>query len=146
MTEKPSRAVLIRYTLFQVPSLLLLGAVLYLLHRWLDLAAWISWGILALWIAKDVLLFPFLWRSYRPGGGDGDSMIGLAGTARVALTPVGKVEVRGEIWHAELSPGSPHLNAGAQVTISAVQGLKLVVEPGAGESAAAGGPTARETP
>jgi membrane protein implicated in regulation of membrane protease activity len=147
MREKPARSVLLRYTLFQVPSLFLLGAVLYLLHRWIDLAAWISWGILACWIVKDALLFPFLWRSYRPGSpGAADSMVGLAGTARGPLAPVGKVEVRGEIWHAELSPGSPHLDAGAEVRISAMKGLKLIVEPGGAKGAAAGGATVRETP
>lgn len=147
MREKPSRSVLLRYTLFQIPSLFLLGAMLYLLHRGLGLASWICWGILAFWITKDVLLFPFLWRSYRPGSpGAADSMVGLKGTARGPLAPAGKVEVRGEIWHAELSPGSCHLDAGAEIRISAVMGLKLVVEPGGGEGAAAAESTSRETP
>jgi membrane-bound serine protease (ClpP class) len=53
-------------------------------------------------------------------------MIGLEGESITPLQPAGKIFVRGEYWDAISSaPVSP----GARVRVTAVEGLKLVVEP-----------------
>ena len=53
-------------------------------------------------------------------------MIGEIGTARTALEPEGQVLVRGEYWDAIASNSIPE---GARVRVSAMDGLKLRVEP-----------------
>lgn len=55
-----------------------------------------------------------------------DGMIGEVGVTRTGLEPEGQVLVRGEIWDAVASINIP---AGARVRITALAGLKLVVEP-----------------
>jgi membrane-bound serine protease (ClpP class) len=53
-------------------------------------------------------------------------MIGLEGESITPLQPGGKVFVRGEYWDAV---SSAPVTSGARVRVTAVQGLKLVVEP-----------------
>jgi membrane-bound serine protease (ClpP class) len=61
----------------------------------------------------------------------------MVGQTAVAMTPIlpagelpiGQVEVRGEIWKATLTPGSPSVPAGTQLTVRAVDGLTLTVAP-----------------
>jgi len=54
-----------------------------------------------------------------------DEMIGLVGTASTALSPEGKVFIRGEYWTVEASESIP---AGEDVEVIAVNGLKLRVK------------------
>jgi membrane-bound serine protease (ClpP class) len=53
-------------------------------------------------------------------------MIGQLGLTRSALSPSGQVVVQGEIWTAQSSTPIP---AGEPVTVRAVDGLTLLVEP-----------------
>jgi membrane-bound serine protease (ClpP class) len=57
-----------------------------------------------------------------------DALIGLPGRARTPLAPgvAGQIDVRGEIWRAE---SAVSLHAGDPVTVMAVNGLTLLVEP-----------------
>ena len=129
MKDRPSRSTLLRYSLFQIPSAALLAAVLVVLHLRLDLSPWIGWGIFLFWIAKDAVLFPLVWRSYQgDAGGRACSMTGLSGTARTDLSHRGKVEVRGELWHAEIPDGHPPVAAGSVIRVVSSRGLTLVVE------------------
>jgi membrane-bound serine protease (ClpP class) len=54
------------------------------------------------------------------------AMIGEIGTARTALSPGGKILVRGEYWDAI---ATTELASGASVQVRKVDGMKLVVEP-----------------
>jgi membrane protein implicated in regulation of membrane protease activity len=128
MRDRPSRSILLRYSLFQIPSAALLAVVLVILHRRLDLSPWIGWGIFLFWIAKDAVLFPLVWRSYQGDAGGTCSMTGLTGTARTNFSHRGKVEVRGEIWHAETPDGHPPVVAGSKIRVVSSRGLTLVVE------------------
>jgi hypothetical protein len=38
--------------------------MLALVQRWMSLPAWFICGLIAFWIAKDVILFLFTWRAY----------------------------------------------------------------------------------
>jgi membrane-bound serine protease (ClpP class) len=53
-------------------------------------------------------------------------MIGEVGTAQTALSPQGKVFIRGELWNAT---SSSNVDAGAPVVVRMVDGLELQVEP-----------------
>ena len=56
-----------------------------------------------------------------------DAMLGLIATVRAPFSPVGQVEVRGELWQALLAPDSAPANVEQQTVISAVNGLTLTV-------------------
>jgi membrane-bound serine protease (ClpP class) len=55
-----------------------------------------------------------------------EGMVGLSGVAVGPLDPSGKVLVRGEYWNAR---APEHVDAGAPVRITGIQGLTLGVEP-----------------
>ncbi len=120
---------LVRYTLLQLPGLLLIAC----LGWWAWSAGWVSGrtaGTLFLvWLVKDVLLYPL----YRPAL-DHDAPYGgqalIGGTARVstALAPVGRVHIRGESWRARSIDNAP-IPRGAKVRIVDAEGLTLQVRP-----------------
>jgi membrane protein implicated in regulation of membrane protease activity len=118
-----------RYALFQVPSILLLSASLFLLHRWVGLSRSIGWTILGLWIAKDIALFPFLRRSFDTDrAGEMNSMVGEEGTVTDRLAFSGRILVRGELWQAELLDHTLSAEPGQRVSVLDVRGLTLIVE------------------
>lgn len=54
-------------------------------------------------------------------------LVGAIGIARTSLSPTGRIFVHGELWNAV---ASAVVNAGDEVTVRAVDGLTLRVEPG----------------
>jgi len=123
-----SSRIVVRYTLFQLPAIVLLILMLILVQRWVNLPAWFIWGLIAFWIAKDVVLFPFTWRAYdRSHKGSADWMIGLRGIAENRLAPSGYVHVRGELWQAEVAQNSGPIEKGESVRIYGNRGLTLLV-------------------
>lgn len=129
-----TRRVFARYLAFEAPSWALLLVVLVVLVRVWDLSVWVAALVLALWVAKDLALFPVLRIAYEPGGGSGgaENLIGAVGTVSADLDPEGWVRIGAERWRARLSrPHGPVL-AGATVRVVAVEGLLLRVEPAAG--------------
>ncbi len=57
------------------------------------------------------------------------TMIGAKAIALTALLPEGRVNYAGENWAAILVPPTPSLDAGSEVQIVAVEGLRLFVQP-----------------
>ena len=55
-----------------------------------------------------------------------EEMVGLVGIARTALAPDGQLAVRGELWQAV---SEQPVSAGAEVEVTAVDGLRLRVKP-----------------
>ena len=130
MGKAPAWRTARRYTLFQIPSILLLSASLFLLHRWAGLSLSVAWTILCLWIVKDIALFPFLRRSFDTDlAGQMNSMVGEKGIVTDRLNPSGRLLVRGELWQAELLDHSLSADPGQEVSVLDVRGLILVVEP-----------------
>lgn len=128
--RKWSTRILLRYTLLQLPALALLVLILIFVQRWVDLPTWIVWGSIAIWVTKDAILYPFVWRAYdwdRPEGPN--SMVGARGTAKDRLAPSGYVQVRGELWKAKLMEGSPPVERGEAVRVRQTRGLTLFVQP-----------------
>lgn len=117
-----------RYTLFQLPELVLLIVVLVFARWWLD---W-QWStvaiIVAAWIAKDALLFPLLWRAYDTDPRAAlNTLVGRRGTARDRLSPRGYVDIHGELWEAEVLGGKT-VEPGGRVHVREMRGLTLLVE------------------
>jgi membrane-bound ClpP family serine protease len=128
--QKWSARLLMKYSLFQVPELVIVVLALLLLRQWWGFSLWVFWGIIGAWVTKDVVLFPYVWRSYVNHGGEESSpMVDARGTTREHLAPSGYVFVRGELWRAEVAKGSPPIPRGRTVRVRAVRGLTLIVEP-----------------
>lgn len=129
--KKPgwSVQVILRYTLYQIPGLALIISILILVWQWVDLPDWIFWGLITLWIAKDIILFPFVWRAYdRNRLKDLHTLIGAKGIVEERLSASGYVRVHGELWQAEVREDSLPIEKGEIVRIQGIHGLKLIVE------------------
>ena len=122
-----SPEVLGKYLLLQLPSLALVIALLVVLRKYYDFPLLYTWAVVAAWVAKDVILYPFVWRAYdsRPQR----AMVGLTGKAKEALDPSGYVEIRGELWRAQVEEESTAIRAGETVEVREVRGLTLIVRP-----------------
>jgi membrane protein implicated in regulation of membrane protease activity len=121
---------LFRYTLFQIPDLILLSLGLAAAVRWWNLPVLAAYGLVAAWIAKDVILFPILRVAYESDGSSGvDGMHGALGVVTQPLVPAGYVRLGSELWKAELVPGSGQVSVGSAIRVVEVRGLTLVVEP-----------------
>lgn len=119
--------ILVKYALVQIPGTVLFLLIVVFVNRKLGLPFWLFWGMIVGWVIKEVVLFPFVWRSYdsRPI----HPMVGAHGVAVDRLAPSGYVRVRGELWQAELANGYGSVDSGKAVRVKEAQGLKLVVEP-----------------
>lgn len=124
-----SARVVVRYALLQVPALALLVVLLIVVQRWVDLPAWFSWGLVVLWVAKDVILFPFTWRAYDwHRSGDVNLMVGARGVTEERLAPSGYMRVHGELWKAEVMGDGPSIDRGEAVRVRGIRGLTLLVQ------------------
>jgi membrane-bound ClpP family serine protease len=124
------RRTLVRYTLFQIPDLILLSLALAAAVRWWDFPVLAAYGLVAAWIAKDVILFPILRVAYEPDGSSGvGGMRGALGVVTQSLVPAGYVRLGSELWKAELVSGSESVSVGSAIRVVEVRGLTLVVEP-----------------
>lgn len=81
-------------------------------------------GVLALFEIVEISIF-LKWRRTRSMTG-AEGMIGASGVAIDDCTPDGQVRVKGGIWKARCDAGA---RAGQAVTVTAVDGLVLEVEP-----------------
>jgi len=126
--ERPTSQVLLRYALFQLPGTALLVGALVLAGLWVEIPLWLSALIVGLWVVKEIVLFPLVWRAYdvRCSGG-AHTMLGVRGKAEERLDPRGYVRLRGELWQAELAEGAAPVEAGAEVVVLEVKGLVVIV-------------------
>ena len=117
-----------RYVLFQLPGWSLAALLLLGLSYAGGLTVLTAVGLFLLWVAKDFVLYPLVWKAYLTGGETAaERVIGKRAVARDALNPWGYVEVEGELWRAELAPGETPVPPGGPVTIQAIEGLTLFV-------------------
>jgi membrane protein implicated in regulation of membrane protease activity len=130
MTAGSRRRTLVRYTLFQIPDLILLGLGLAAAVRWWGLPVPIAYGLVALWIAKDVIMYPLVRVAYDADSSSGvDGIRGALGVVTQPLAPSGYVRLGSELWKAELAGGAGALPSGVSVRVVGVRGLTVVVEP-----------------
>lgn len=120
--------VVAKYTLFQIPSWLLVAFLTYQARSWLGLPDWAAVLIVLAFMTKDAVLFPYLRHAYEVSHrANAASMIGELGVAQDILDPEGYVRLGPELWRAELRGAVP-VAAGAAVRVCAVDGLTLTVE------------------
>lgn len=80
----------------------------------------------ALWVVKDLLLYPLLRSSYEKGPDGLAALIGCTAIAVESFEGCGFVRVRGELWRARCSVG---VDAGQALHIVAAEKGELRVEP-----------------
>ncbi len=125
-----STRVMVRYLLFQVPAAVLFVLALILAQRWVDISERLFWGLITLWVLKDIIMYPLVWRAYDPKGSNGaNSMLGAQGVAENRLAPSGYIRVQGELWKTEVMGGGPPIERGTNVRVREVSGLILLVQP-----------------
>lgn len=127
--RKIPRPIYLRYILLNIPGLVVVILILFIIRHWVVLPAWLFWNILAFWVIKDIAFFPVVWRAYdweRPGRSR--TMIGEHGMAKGRLAPSGYVQVRGELWRAEKIGDGPPIEAGQPVQIVKMKGLTVYVK------------------
>ena len=118
----------VKYLLLESPGWLLAGVVAFLLHEWVGLSPVLIGTLLAVWVAKDLLLYP--WLKDALSGEDrseADKLLGRTGVVETSLDPVGIVRLGAELWRAEASPRGTPILKGRPVRVTAVRGLTLVV-------------------
>lgn len=125
-----SSPVLAKYWALQLPATMLVVLVLFAVEDELAWPQWIVWTIAAAWVAKDAILYPFLWRAYDPSDPAAlpYRMEGAKGIAIDRIDPTGSVRVAGELWRAELSRGASRIEEGEMVQVDARHGLTLLVQ------------------
>jgi membrane protein implicated in regulation of membrane protease activity len=114
--------------LAQIPDIVIFVVVVLAVQRWLDLSTQLVTLLIAVWVLKDILLFPLLRRSFeedRPE--DVQPMIGARGVAKDRIDPYGYAWVQGELWRAELAEGHLPIEAGAPLLVTGMRGLTLMV-------------------
>jgi hypothetical protein len=94
------------------------------------LPVWLFWTVIAFWIVKDAVLFPFVWRAYDwDRSRRSQSMIAERGVAKEKLAPSGYVQIHGELWRAEKIGEGPPIEEGQPVRVKKMEGLTLFVVP-----------------
>ena len=125
-----SSQIVIRYSLLQLPAICLLFIGLVLVQRWVFVSDWVFWGSILFWVSKDIILFPFTWRAYDWESANGDrSMVGARGLTKDRLAPAGFIQIRGELWKAEVWGGGRPIEKGEKVKVREMKGLTLYVQP-----------------
>jgi membrane protein implicated in regulation of membrane protease activity len=116
-----------RYLLWELPSWVIAALVLAWVTDFFGLSAWMAAGLFALFIVKDLLLFPVMRGVFRPSP-HRPQPIGACGETVETLKPSGYVRVNGELWKAESTKRGMVIRAGAEVIVRDARGLTLMVE------------------
>ncbi len=129
MAMSADRRVLARYTLFQIPDLILMGLGLAAAVHWWKLPVVAAYALFGLWIVKDIAMFPLLRVAYQTDGSSvADRLDGALGVVTRPLNPTGYVSVASELWSAEVSIESAPVAVGSTVRVVSIRGLTLLVE------------------
>ena len=56
-----------------------------------------------------------------------ESLIGRTGTARTQISPIGTVQLGGELWSSELASGEDPISEGTSVEVLEVKGVRVIV-------------------
>jgi membrane protein implicated in regulation of membrane protease activity len=120
--------VLGKYLLFQIPGWAVVGALAFGARGWLGLPDWATWVAVALLVAKDAVLFPFVRHAYAVEAREASEQLrGARGVVERQSDLETWVRVGPELWRARAVDASVKLAPGAHVRVEDVQGLTLRV-------------------
>ena len=130
MSGRSRSRTIARYTLFQIPDLVLLSLGVAAAVRWWGLPTFAACGLVALWVVKDIIMYPIVRVAYESGSSSGvDGIHGASAVVIQPLAPSGYVRLGSELWKAELVRGGGPVSVGSSVRVIEVRGLTLIVEP-----------------
>jgi membrane-bound ClpP family serine protease len=120
---------ILKYIALHLAELVVLVLGIILVRYFFGIPNWSIIVIISLWIVKDIVLFPKVWRAYayndnRPM----NEFIGLEATVADGLHPAGYVRVHGELWKAEVSDRRQTLKRGERTRVVDSSGMTLIVE------------------
>jgi membrane protein implicated in regulation of membrane protease activity len=119
---------LTKYLLLQAPGWLLMAVLAMGLRHGIALPLWAAVGLVALWVVKDFVLYPFVRTAYEPNVKTGSQqLVGARGVAQKGLAPHGYVQVYGELWRAMAEPREVPIAPGTPIRVRAAHGLTLTV-------------------
>lgn len=128
LKDIPQR-VYIRYLLLTIPGVVVLVLVLIIARQWVPVPGWLFGIIVFMWITKEMIIFPFVWRAYDQNQpGISRLMIGDRGVTKERLAPTGYIQVHGELWKAEKIGCGPPIEKDEFVRVEKMAGLKLFVK------------------
>jgi len=120
---------ILKYTLLHLAELALLVAALLVAREWLSLPTWITIAVPALWVLKDGVLFPKVWRAYAcEDNSPMRLLVGLEAIVFDSLDPAGYVRVRGELWKARVRNARGAAKRGDRTRVVDIEGMTLIVE------------------
>ncbi len=125
------RRVTIRYLLLQLPSLGLILFAIHVTEAHITVPGPLKWGTIIIWILKDLLILPVVWKSYDTTSETAmEKMAGKQATVQQRLDPAGRVKIGQELWRGEVEGSHAEaVEAGETVTVIKSEGLKLIVTP-----------------
>ncbi len=129
--EKPDKTTLFRYAVMQLPGIALAFIAAVVLSGLTQGDSRLIWSVFAIWVLKDILLFPRVWRAYQIPEKENDAMVGETGQVVKHCQPEGIVEIHGVQWQAVIDDGESFLPAGTPVEVKDRKGLTLIVQNGA---------------
>jgi membrane protein implicated in regulation of membrane protease activity len=116
-----------KYLLIEVPGWLLVAALAWGARGWWGLPDWAAIAIVAAFVLKDLVLFPFVRHAYEVEMREnGSHLVGASACVEQSLAPEGWVRLGSELWRAR-SVGGEELPSGTRVCVEAVEGLTLRV-------------------
>lgn len=122
--------ILSKYILVQLLEIAVFVLLLMLVGQWIHIPLWLKWGLIGLCVAKEIISYPLVWRSYDWGyREENNPMMGLSGIAKDRLDPYGYIIVRGELWKAKVAETGLTIEKDANVLVRGIKGLTLLVEP-----------------
>ncbi|MEJ2544821.1 MAG: NfeD family protein [Calditrichaceae bacterium] len=120
--------IIIRYSLFQVPTLIIVIFTVFTIDHWYELDNTVKIIIILSWIMKDIIIFPFVWKSYiRKDHDKSLDILKHVGIAVDNINPKGYVRINGEIWKAESVEPHESIIKGQSVEVVEINGLRLKV-------------------
>ena len=126
------KKVIVKYTVLHVAELVVVVLALVLARNYLAVPTWLMITVPAVWLLKDLALFPMVWRAYAVGDNRPvKDLMGLEATVIAGLDPVGYVRVRGELWRAEIRDPRFPTKRGDTAIVVDIKGMTLIVERGA---------------
>jgi len=105
------------------------GLVLFILQKWIVFPWWLVPAAMVVWVAKDVILFPYVWMAYDTRSPPNRPLPGSRGVVVKSLSPEGYIRIEGELWRAETLERGKVLLPGETVTVERIEGLTLFVRP-----------------
>jgi membrane protein implicated in regulation of membrane protease activity len=121
--------IFLRYLLYQIPGWSLWSLVLLILQQLFMFPWWLVPGALAVWVAKDLILFSYVWMAYDNHFPGKRPLPGSRGVVVKTLSPEGYIRIEGELWRAETADHARSILPCEMVTIEEVRGLTLFVRP-----------------